>query len=744
MIIYVILCNICGKNLIIEENNNNNNSYISCINDEFHNILCYNTCKYCEIEGNETQHNCIECKDDYIYEINITNSNYKNCFMNKNFTIENNTYKNTNLNNSSNPITSTDSKNSVEFIKSLTTYIINNIENRTEIIQHIIDDLINEFNMTEITNGEDKKIIDKDKIIILTSTENQKNNEDKNNITMNLGQCENILKKDYNISNNNSLYILQIISEEEGMKIPKVEYEVYYPLNDNNLTKLNLTLCKGTKIEISIAVKINDSLDKYNLKSDYYNDICSTTTSESGTDISLKDRKNEFINNNMSLCEENCDLIEYNITKEKAKCSCDIKLSIPQNYDIKFNKNDFFKRFTDVKNMFNLNIIKCYKIFKLEKLMKNYGFFIVGSIIILYFINLLIFINYSYDKIKKEIDKIKKEIFNIILALKTNTNQIQKNKIINIENINKINNKKKKKKKKKKKYNKNKIKQNENRNEKIEIKLNYKKLVTQNISGNSLTIINKINNYKIYKNSINININNINSVLQKKDFELNSLNYIGAIKSDQRTYCEYYISLVKYNHPIIFSFVPFDDYNSQIIKFLLFFFSFCSDFAINALFFTDDTMHKIYEDKGKFDLIYQIPQIIYSSLISKIIDTFIKNLALSQDNIVELKQLKQNNNLKLIQNKLLRILKIKFAFFFISSFIILFLFMYYLTCFCGIYINTQIHLIKDSIMSLIISLVIPFILYLIPGIFRITSLKTKKPNRMILYKLSQYIEICFC
>ena len=43
--------------------------------------------------------------------------------------------------------------------------------------------------------------------------------------------------------------------------------------------------------------------------------MCSTTTSESGTDISLKDRKNEFINNNMSLCEENCDLIEYNPIK---------------------------------------------------------------------------------------------------------------------------------------------------------------------------------------------------------------------------------------------------------------------------------------------------------------------------------------------------------------------------------------------------------------------------------------------
>ena len=95
---------------------------------------------------------------------------------------------------------------------------------------------------------------------------------------------------------------MQIITEEEGMKIPKVEYEVYYPLNNiSNLTKLNLSSCKDTKIEISISVKINGSLDKYDPNSNYYNNICSKATSESGTDISLKDRKNEYVNNNMSL-----------------------------------------------------------------------------------------------------------------------------------------------------------------------------------------------------------------------------------------------------------------------------------------------------------------------------------------------------------------------------------------------------------------------------------------------------------
>ena len=59
-------------------------------------------------------------------------------------------------------------------------------------------------------------------------------------------------------------------------------------------------------------MKINDNIDKYNPKSDYYNDICYKTTSESETDINLKDRRNIFSENNMTLCEENCIIIDYN------------------------------------------------------------------------------------------------------------------------------------------------------------------------------------------------------------------------------------------------------------------------------------------------------------------------------------------------------------------------------------------------------------------------------------------------
>ena len=93
--------------------------------------------------------------------------------------------------------------------------------------------------------------------------------------------------------------------------------------------------------------QIDDQLDKYNSSSDYYNNICYKTTSESGTDISLNDRRNEFVNNNLSLCEENCELTDYDYIKEKAKCSCDIKTDISLS-DIKFNKTEFFKSFTDI------------------------------------------------------------------------------------------------------------------------------------------------------------------------------------------------------------------------------------------------------------------------------------------------------------------------------------------------------------------------------------------------------------
>ena len=52
-------------------------------------------------------------------------------------------------------------------------------------------------------------------------------------------------------------------------------------------------------------------------------------------------------------------------------------------------------------------------------------------------------------------------------------------------------------------------------------------------------------------------------------------------------------------------------------------------------------MHVIYEDKGKFNFIYQISQIIYSSLISGIITFLLKYLALTEKTILSVKEEKK-------------------------------------------------------------------------------------------------------
>ena len=144
------------------------------------------------------------------------------------------------------------------------------------------------------------------------------------------------------------------------------------------LFKLNLSVCENSRIDISIPININgNEIDKYNSSSDYYNDICSTTTSKTGTDISISDRRNNFIDNNMTLCEEDCNLDQYNSNTKRVICSCKIKYKISNIKDIKFDKKELYKSFIDIKNIANINLMKCYKkVFTKDNLINNYGFFI--------------------------------------------------------------------------------------------------------------------------------------------------------------------------------------------------------------------------------------------------------------------------------------------------------------------------------------------------------------------------------
>ena len=241
----------------------------------------------------------------------------------------------------------------------------------------------------------------------------------------------------------------------------------------------------------------------------------------------------------------------------------------------------------------------------------------------------------------------------------------------------------------------------------------------------------------------NKNKNKLRNKLKKKEYlnhsQLNSLNYEEALNKDKRNYTQYYISLLLTNHSLIYIFYS-NDYNSKIIKIVILIFKFSSDITINALFFTDSSMDKIYINHGSYNIIYQIPKIIYSSLISTAFNTIIKFLGLSESDILKIKLEKEKEKDKKEDSviKVIKNLKIKFLIFFIINFLFQITFWYYVTCFCGVYKNTQIFLFKDSLFSFCVSLITPFAINLLPGVFRICGLKNKKE---CVYNISKILQL---
>jgi len=703
---------------------------------------------------------CIdECKNDDTYKFEFNNFCYQKCpYKTKQ---ENINYICVFLENS--PDMFFDSlKNSILN----NTFDYSNLEIQDKILDEIRKFFKNGFDTINIDKGNDV-VLNIDKVnYTITTPQNQKNNENNYNVTtINLIECEKKLRKQLNISKNNNLYILKVDTLINNIR--KVEYELYYRFNNKNFTNLDLSICKNIKTDILIPLEIPlNEIDKYNMSSDLYNNICYTLTSDSGTDMSLKDRQEEYIiNGNLSICEENCNFSQYDEKIKKAVCSCYTKIKLPIVSEIKFDKKMMIYNFKNIKNIGNFKFLKCYYLlFDKSNIFLNSGIYIVEFLSLISIISLFHFCCRAYKNTKNILIKISNEI---------KQEQDNRNKVQNLNKINVMNNIKKNKDKKPQKniiLNKNKKfrKQDKGKNNQIfninlnpinnlENKSNKKKI----LKLKSKKIENKsINNKKIKENNRILNLKNnfkngnLNSKSQKKesfdnilnlkilnslnDTEINSLKYEEAKKIDNRTYSEYYISLLRSKHILLFTFFQHNDYNSQLIKIYIFFFIFSINYFVSAMFYSDDTLHKIYVDEGSFDFTYQLPKMFYSFIISTVLKSLLNILGLYEQNIITFKADKKYD-LKTQKNVLFKI-KCKILFFFVITDILLIFFLIYLGCFCAVYKNTQTHLLLNVSSSFCISFISPFFIYLLPGIFRLSSLKNKA-NKPLLYKFSKLLQL---
>jgi hypothetical protein len=222
------------------------------------------------------------------------------------------------------------------------------------------------------------------------------------------------------------------------------------------------------------------------------------------------------------------------------------------------------------------------------------------------------------------------------------------------------------------------------------------------------------------------------------DFEINTFSYEKAISYDKRTFCEYYISLLKTKHPIIFSFCPIKDYNTIIIKSCIFTLSFSIYYTINFAFFDNDVIHKIYEEGGKYNILYFLPKISISFGISHIIYIIIKFLFLSERNILEVKIQPDLSRANDTAEKVKRNLVIKYIIFFILGIIFLIFFWMLLSSFGAVFQNTQIIVFENTLICIGISFIFPIFINIIPCIIRICSLNSKSK---CFYNFSKFLQI---
>ena len=786
------------KDLCYDENNKsilykyeyNNKYYENCQNGIVFNNSTVSRCK-CDYEKCSScpkealkENICSECNTNYYPMENDTSNidKYFNCYKEPiGYYLDINIYKKCHhicdifeiKENITRKIISTSSHAQVIYECSTDDNINNNcnfqnIENNTEILNIIKENIISLYS----PDNKKSQVIKGDNNVIFQITNGKNELElleggflnNQNLSILDLGECETTLKKHYHINESDSLIILKKENTSAKSSEKNVEYEVFEPYN---YKPLNLSICKGNTINIYVKAELSEETkkmyenmkalgyDMLNINDPFYQDICIPYTNENNTDILLSDRKNYIYNNQDSQCQSNCQFSSYLHNSLYLNCTCDALNDNTDNKkaDDKFSGKKLYESFFDVLKFSNYKILKCYNLVLNKKaFLKNIGGIIIIATILIYLICLIVFIVKGVIPL---INKLKiwnpkrKEIIN-------NYN----NNIIILGNKKIIKNDKNKKIKNKKLFNPSKKKKIiSSLNSKAKIGASNRKIEIKKIKTNSKEIKHFEMNMPNLKNKIpsskekleisnkKNNIINIKPLIAKKgekkqkkldSFELNNLEYDEAIKMDKRTFIQIYFDLLSREHKIIFTFFICNDYNLLYIKYARFIFLVATDMAMNVFFFSDESMHKIFLNYGKYNFIQQIPQIVYTTVISQLMEIFLCYLSLTDKHIYAIKNLNQTLMREKIQS-ILKCIKIKLVSFFIFTFIIFGFYWYIVTAFCAVYENTQITFLKDCLSSFGLGIAYPFVIYLIPSSLRIISIRHPKQRLKCIYKLSDII-----
>ena len=530
-----------------------------------------------------------------------------------------------------------------------------------------------------------------DTIELSNYNENQKinNDNDLEETEIYLDECIELLKNYSIINDETELTMLKFdIKNDDG--INNYDFELF---DDNNrLEKVDLSLCYNKTIKITFKKNIEKLLKELSNSTniDFFNDICNVFTSENGTDVLIEDRKIDYFYkfypenktnyniNNDTICPPNSELLKIDYNSKYGFCSCFIEdmEDIIKNSSTKTIRirNLISKSYSNT----NIKVLKCIKNIS-KYFSKSYVLIIITFLFAGY-----ITTGVMYFALYRNNYKSSEEFAPTIIT--------KSQKLYKLGNsINVVSPPKSRMKA-----------------DKI-IKFMDSKSEVHSIKNNKSDIYRK--SMKKLEKLATINF----PYTPKIKIDLDLVDYAIAIVDDKRTFIRTFLSILQKREIYIYAFKK--DHNIRVLKIGLVILCFINFYMVNLFFFSEKVIHKIYEDKGKYNFGYQIKFILLSALISCIFLYIAKYIFLFKESIKQYSQI-----IKCIDCS------------FIIIVLLLVFYWIYIGSFTTVYINTQKHLSINFILTFVFYSIYELILTLISCILRKISLSKK--NLQKLYEIS--------
>ena len=537
---------------------------------------------------------------------------------------------------------------------------------------------------------------------------------------------------------------------------------VYSIYNATTYEKLSISeICENGIVEEKNVMELLNSNSKiidflleqginiFDKSGPFFNDICFHFESPNGKDVPLKDRFKAYYPN-ISLCDDGCEVNGINFTTKTATCKCKADDNLLNN----IANNPFLDIDLDLIDESNIEVLKCYHDFFDQKyIKKNIGFFLSLTFIFFQVICTILLIKYGFFGLKimiyeiitkfnnliknKKLNKNKKNILNEPPKKKDSMQSLKGGKSINAS-INRNN---------KKFCSSNNI----ISNQKVFIDCSDKNVSKQKINSvTSLALVEeekekikkkqkqKISKEKPEKNNkvISLSDSEINTIIEES---YDDMDFSNSLLKDNRTFCEMFTDKIKDNLDFVNVFIE-NQLIPRTIRIILLIIKIDFYFVINGLMYNEEYISQLFNSKEKETffgfLTRSYKRIIYTSMIGVVIE-FLIDWLFPHEKEIKLILLTSDQNNNIIVSDLVQLLnKIKrnYIIFIIISFIITIFSWYYMTCFNNVYPNTKYEWIKSSITIVIFMQIISVCSSFIYSLFRCLSRKWKVER---FFKISQ-------